>query len=57
MKNHIDSYIWKKFNVESIEKENPYYIEFTCQLPSKYLQEIKWDLRKCETDARFEFLQ
>lgn len=57
MKRHIDKYIWKRFEIEDIEKKNPFYTEIFSQLPTKIVQNIKFDYRKGENDTHFAFLR
>ena len=50
MKNHIDKYVWKKFDVDAIEKNNPFYTDLSIYLASKYIQQIKSELKKKNGD-------
>lgn len=57
MRKHIDRYIWQTFKISEIQQHNPFYDEYTEELPTKILQQIRFDYYKSETDERFKFLR
>jgi len=52
MEKHIDKDIWRQYKIDNIEKNNPFYKEIVYNLPTKILQQVRFDYKK-EDDKKF----
>jgi hypothetical protein len=57
MTKHLDKFVWKKFDISGIQKRNPFYKKFEKELPTKIIQQFKFDYKKSEEDKKFHFLK
>jgi hypothetical protein len=57
MKKHVDKYIWQTFRVSEMQYNNLFYKEINYELPTKILQQIRFDYYKSSLDEKYMFLK
>jgi len=50
LKNHVHKYFWDKYQIQSIQENNPFYEELSYDLPTKIIQQIRSDFQVVENN-------